>query len=341
MKSVVHKCVTCQRAKPRLTHQLMGDLPADRVRPARAFSSTGLDYAGPFRKSYKGYIVLFVCFATRAIHLEHVSDLTTASFLAAFRRFDGRRGICRHLYSDNATTFQGADAELKEMFKRSSKFYTEAASLLANDGTEWTFIPPHAPHYGGLWEAGVKSTKHHLKRVIGEHTLTFEEFSTSLVQIEACLNSCPLSPLSSDVDDLQALTPMHFITDGASALLPDAGTISSPENRLNHFQLLQRMLNEFWKRWSLEYLQHLQERSKWRDPKDNFAIGQLVLVKDDRYPPSKWPLGQIREVHHGPDGLVRILLVETVTSTFRRHITGLCPLLLDNKDSGTTPTRSA
>ena len=290
VKSVVHKCVVCQRAKPRLTHQLMGDLPADRVRPARAFSSTGLDYAGTFQirtmkgpgnKSYKGNLVL-VCFATWAIHLDLVSDLTAASFLAAFRRFVGKRGICLHFYSDNAITFRGADAELKEMFKRSSKFYTEAASLLANDGTDWTFIPPHASHYGGLGEAGEKSTKHHLKRVIGKHTLTFEEFSTLLDQIEAYLNSRSL------------------------------------ENRLNRFQLLQRMLNKFWKRWSLEYLHHLQERNKCRDPKENFAIGQLVLVKDDRYPPSKWPLGRVREAHHGPDGLVRIASVETATSTFRR-----------------------
>ncbi|XP_033231662.1 uncharacterized protein LOC117182667 [Belonocnema kinseyi] len=107
----------------------------------------------------------------------------------------------------NGTTFQGAARELREMFAAASKFYGEVAAILANKGTDWTFIPPNTPHCGGLWEAGVKSNKHHLKRVIGDHKLTFEELSTVLVEIEACLNSRPLYPLTNEVDDLTALTP--------------------------------------------------------------------------------------------------------------------------------------
>ncbi|XP_011866558.1 PREDICTED: uncharacterized protein LOC105561304 [Vollenhovia emeryi] len=182
-----------------------------------------------------------------------------------------------------------------------SEFYKETASLLAHEGTEWTFIPPNAPNYGGLWEAGVRSTKHHLRRVIGEHTLTYEEFSTWLAQVEACLNSRPLSQLSED--DLRALTPMHFLIGEAPALLPDDGPLEGPDNRLDRFQLLQRLLHSFWSRWSSEYLQHLQERGKWRTPEENMKVGQLVLVKDGRYPPAKWPLGRVREVHPGPDDL--------------------------------------
>ncbi|XP_043496473.1 uncharacterized protein LOC122520491 [Polistes fuscatus] len=176
IKSVIRACMPCQRAKPQIAHQLMGELPVDRVVGSRAFANSGLDYAGPVQvrmskgrgnRSGKGYIALFVCFATRAIHLELVSDLSSESFLCAYRRFVGRRGICRNLYSDNATNFQGADKELKAMFRRASDFYHRVESLLANNGTSWTFIPPNAPQYGGLWEAGVKSVKHHLKRVVG------------------------------------------------------------------------------------------------------------------------------------------------------------------------------
>ena len=124
-KSTIHACVPCQLVKPHSAQQLMGELPADRVTSSRAFSHSGLDYAGPFQirmakgrgnRAFKGYIALFVCFATRAIHLELVSDMTSASFICAFRRFVGRRGICANLYSDNGTNFQGADKELRGMF---------------------------------------------------------------------------------------------------------------------------------------------------------------------------------------------------------------------------------
>ncbi|XP_046142527.1 uncharacterized protein LOC123987999 [Osmia bicornis bicornis] len=341
VKTEIRQCVTCQRVKPRLAWQMMGNLPATRITPARPFSSAGLDYAGPFQvrtakgrgyKCYKGYIALFVCFTTRAIHLEAVSDLTTRMFLAAYRRFAGRRGVCRNLYSDNATTFQAADKELRAMFIAASDFYKSVAATLANDGTTWTFIPPNSPHYGGLWEAGVKSVKHHLKRAIGDRPLTFEEFSTVLVEIEACLNSRPLCPLNADIEDLQALTPAHFLG-VASGLVPDESPPDVSENRLERFQLLQSIRNNFWKKWSEEYLQHLQERSKWRGPTENFAVGQLVLVRDDRYPPSKWPLGRVTEVHLGPDGLVRVVTVRTATSCLKRHVARLCPLWLERSPS--------
>ncbi|XP_066600734.1 uncharacterized protein [Prorops nasuta] len=338
VKTIIRMCMFCQRNKPRLAHQMMGDLPASRVTPARPFSSTGLDYAGPFQikttkgrghKFYKGYISLFVCFVTRAVHLEVVSDLTTKTFLNAYKRFVGRRGVCKNLYSDNASTFHAADKELRMMFKAGSDFYQYGAKILANDGTSWKFIPPTSPHYGGLWEAGVKSVKYHLKRTFGDRVLTYEEFSTVLVEIESCLNSRPICPLSSNVDDLQSLTSAHFLIGEASGLVPDEAPLKVPENRLERFHLLQAIRNRFWKRWSLEYMQHLQERGKWRGPTKNFAIGQLVLIRDDRYPPAKWPLGRVVEVHPGPDNLVRVVTVKTSTSTVRRHIARLCPLFIE------------
>lgn len=88
------------------------------------------------------------------------------------------------------------------MFLSSAKELGNLSSLLAKDGTLWKFIPPATPHFGGKWEAGVKSVKHHLKRVVGNQLLTYEAMITILTQIEAILNSRPLCALTDDPDDL-------------------------------------------------------------------------------------------------------------------------------------------
>lgn len=125
-RKVAHKCVICFRNKPKPLSQIMGQLPADRVTPKRPFLVTGVDFAGPIttlvnrgrgRKTNKSYVSLFVCFATKAMHIEVVSDLSSASFIAALRRFVGRRGCPPRIYSDNATNFVGAKNELNEMYR--------------------------------------------------------------------------------------------------------------------------------------------------------------------------------------------------------------------------------
>lgn len=163
---------------------------------------------GRGNKTYKGYISLFVCLSTKAIHLELVSDLTAEAFIAALKRFVSRRGISAEIYSDNGTNFDGANKKLcLDLQMAIKEAISLAAESLANDGIQWKFNPPSAPHFGGIWEAGVKSVKGHLQKVLKDSTLTFEEFTTLLTQIEACLNSRPLTALSNDPDDLEALNP--------------------------------------------------------------------------------------------------------------------------------------
>ncbi|GFT57613.1 integrase catalytic domain-containing protein [Trichonephila clavipes] len=184
----------------------MGDLPTHRVTPSRPFSVCGVDYAGPINilryrgrgaKTTKRYIALFVCFVTKALH------------------FRTKRGAPKHIYCDNGTTFVGARRKLLEIFKFVSKLNEneQFCYFLSQVNIEWHFSPPVSPHFGGLWEAGVKSIKYHLKRVIGNTNLTFEEFGTLLTQVEAILNSRPLVSLDcdNDPDSLNILTPSHFL----------------------------------------------------------------------------------------------------------------------------------
>ena len=132
-----------------------------------------------------------------------LSIATEASFLSVLRRFSSRRGTPAELWSDNATTFHGADVALRSMFKEARHDQQQIQTDLANQGIRWRFIPPAAPHFGGLWEAAVKSAKRHLKKVVGQCLLTYEEMSTLTAQVELCLNSRPLTPLTGDIEDIQ------------------------------------------------------------------------------------------------------------------------------------------
>lgn len=335
-KKVYRECVTCTRYSKRNATQLMGQLPQVRVNPDRPFKSAGVDYAGPINirfspgrgaKSYKGYICLFICMVTRAIHLEAVTDMTAKGFIAAFRRFVSRRGHCHDLYSDNGTNFVGADKQLKDMFNSAkSSFAGEVAEQLATERTTWHFIPPHAPNFGGLWEAGIRSTKTHLKKVIGDVTLTYEELSTLLAQIEACLNSRPINVLSDDPNDPLPLTPGHFLIGEPLLTLADESHTCKNISNLDRWRLTQKMVNDFWNRWYKEYIVNLNQRYKWYTKKTEPEIDDIVILKEDNVPPSKWVLGKVIKKHVGPDNLTRVATVKTKNNIFKRPLSKICVL---------------
>ncbi|GFW22816.1 integrase catalytic domain-containing protein [Trichonephila clavipes] len=197
--------------------------------------------------------------------------------------------------------------------------------FLVTDNITFHFNPPSAPHFGGIWEATVKSFKFHLNRVVGVTSLTFEELSTLSSQIEACLNSRPLCVLSSSPDEPCVLTPGHFLIGKALTAIPQP-TVPNNLRRCDRWRLLTRMIQHFWNRWSSEYLTLLQSRSKWLIVQKNLDIGDLVLIKHDNSPPLQWKLGKVTETFPGKDGKVRVVKVKTQTSELVRPIAKLCPL---------------
>ncbi|XP_050357238.1 uncharacterized protein LOC126777960 [Nymphalis io] len=214
-----------------------------------------------------------------------------------------------------------AEKELRDMFLTAqSKLPIEIAQALANDGTSWHFIPPNAPNFGGLWEAGIKSAKTHLKRVIGDSTLTFEELSTVLTQIEACLNSRPMTYLSEDPGDPQPLTPGHFLIGEQMVAIPDEAPTDVQVTGLQRWKLTQKMVNDFWRKWSEEYLVSLNQRYKWFTKKQDPDIGNIVVIKDHNLPPTKWLLGKIEQKHSGHDGLTRVLTIKTKNGLIKRPL---------------------
>lgn len=316
----------------------MGALPGERVTVSKPFAHCGVDYAGPVilregkrrnARNHKAYISIFVCFATKAVHIELVSDLTSEAFLSAFRRFISRRGKPICMYSDNGTTFVGAHRQLRELydFVNSEQAQTEIKHYLREQGTSWSFIPPYAPHFGGLWEAAVKSAKYHMSRVVGQAHLTFEEMSTVFCEIEAILNSRPLTQLSSDPNDLTYLSPGHFLVGSALNSIPSQDLLDVNENRLTRWQRIEQVRQHFWQRWSVEYLHSLQERSKWKKDKGTqLELGQLVLVKQQGLAPLQWTVARVQEVHSGSDGVTRAATVKSSKGSFLRPLSKLAIL---------------
>ena len=187
----------------------MGNLPEARVTEYRPLTNVGVDYCGPFyikekrdrnRRQVEVYVAIFVCLTVKAVHIELVGDLTSETFIAALRRFIARRGFCSTIHSDNGTNIISANNELKELHDllKSGDHNEKINAFPADKQTEWRFIPRHPSNFGGLWEAAVKSFKHHFRRVVGNELLTFEQFNTLIIEIESVLNSQPLTPISTD-----------------------------------------------------------------------------------------------------------------------------------------------
>ncbi|XP_055623418.1 uncharacterized protein LOC129766841 [Toxorhynchites rutilus septentrionalis] len=325
VRRIYHQCHACFRNKPVLIQQTIADLPSSRVTSTRPFSVCGVDYCGPVfikspvrnRSPTKAYIVIFVCFSTRAVHIDLVSDLSTPAFLAVLRRFVARRGRMKEIHSDNGTAFKGAANELNRihrMLKSDQEGRKQILDWCAENEIIWRFIPPRAPHFGGLWEAAVKSAKKHLLREIGKTSVSFEDMVTLLAQIEMCLNSRPLVPIPTDPSDLEVLTPGHFLVGTNMQAIPDINVKDVPDNRLTHWELTQKRFQQIWSRWYPEYLQQLQTRaSKGCNPPIQIEVGSVVLLKDESLSPIQWPLGRITKVHPGKDGITRVVTLRTAT----------------------------
>lgn len=328
IRKVLFYCVNCARHKPTMLQPAMADLPAFRVSSARVFLHVGVDFAGPMlikegkrknARAIKCYISIFVCMAVKAVHIEVVSDLSTEAFLAALHRFISRRGLPSDIYSDCATNFKGADDHIRQLLND----LTVQERLVNSIHCTWHFNPPAAPHFGGLWEAAVKSCKYHLKRVVGNHLLNFEELTTLMCRIEAILNSRPLTTMSSDPNELAPLTPAHFLISQPFTEIPEPDITLIPTNRLQRWHLIRQLHQNFWKRWSSEYLVSLQNRPKWTKQQKNIQIGDLVIVHAPNQPPTQWKMGRVEAVHTGADGTVRVATVRTAQNVLKRPVVKL------------------
>ena len=326
-KSVVNKCIACKRIDARLCKQAIAPLPKLRVNTAPPFSISGLDHCGPLycadSPGKKYYILLFTCAVVRAIHLEMTDSLNISDCVLAIKRFCARRGSPSVIYSDNAKTFQGVAKLLRQK--------------LGVHCPEWKFILPLSPWWGGWWERLVRSVKSSLKKSLGIRSLTKVELETCIFEIEACINSRPLTFVGSVPDVHEVLTPSKFLIGRTAGHLLEIDDIPCQISAsvLNDREMLrQQRLNQFWSLWSSEYLRNLPPAAKGFVNKCQLKIGSIVLVKEDNLPRLKWPLGIIVEVLHGRDGLIRGVKVKTSKGEYLRPIQRLLDLEISSVGSG-------
>ena len=320
VSSIIHKCVTCRKLRGKLENQKMADMPSDRLDPGPPFSNVGVDTFGPWQVSAhrtrggqaqsKRWAILFTCLTTRAVHIEVVEELSTSCFINALRRFYAIRGTAKIIRSDAGTNFTGA-ANILDKY-------------LAENGTRWIFNPPHASHFGGVWERMIGISRRILDAILQRMTdklLTHEVLTTLLAEVSAIINARPLTAVSTDPAEPTLLTPAMLLTQriGSEHVSPQNLDVDVDSDRtlyLAHWKKVQALAEAFWRRWRVEYLATLQARRKWTDSKRNIGIGDIVLLKDKDSHRNDWPMAIVSKVIPSTDGLIRKVEVQDC----RRHV---------------------
>ncbi|KAL5472994.1 hypothetical protein EMCRGX_G027441 [Ephydatia muelleri] len=285
----------------------------------------------------KVWICLFTCCAVRAVHLELVPDLTTSAFICCLRRFSARHGTPQRIVSDNSKTFKSANKILLAPQKA-----PEVQQYLSVSHIEWTFILEKAPWWGGFYERIIQSVKRCMKKVIGRTRWTYDELLTVLVEVEATLNSHPISYLSAEDFD-EPLTPSHLLTGRRLLTLqapatceedPEFGSGDIKADLTRRMRHLNRVMECFWRRWRSEYLAGLREYHAYgarvKPARSKVAAGDVVLIYDADQPRTMWRMGRVESLLQSSDGNVRGASLRVSSGSkstlLRRTIQQLYPL---------------
>ena len=340
VRNVVETCPGCRRRfVTKQPGQMMAPLPGVRVKlPLKAFDRIGVDYGRPFRTKQgrgkpraKRYLCLFTCLATRAVHMEMSYSLDTDSFLNAFTRMTSRRGMPSYVVSDNGGNFVSGEKEIRELVSQfdQEKIINETSRMKP---IEWKFNPPASPHFGGIFESMIKSSKKALRTILGDAEVNDEELHTAICGAERLLNSRPITYVSSDINDLAPLTPSHFLVGQLGGDLAPEVPENETVNPKKRWRRIQQLLGQFWRRWRREFLPSLSARGKWFQKRKNLKEGDVVLLIEPNAKRGEWPLARVVEAHPGKDGLVRVVKIQIGDSTYLRPVHHLSPLEVEGAE---------
>lgn len=331
LRTIISRCVICKKLRARAENPMMSNLPLGRLAFKQfLFTHCGIDFFGPLlvkigRRQEKRWGVIFTCLTIRAIHLELASSLTTDSAIMAIQRMSARRGNPTVMYSDNGTNLRGACKELKLALAGLDQYKLRDYGISNN--FDWKFNPPIASHMGGVWERLIKSVKTYLQAALTEHIPREEVLTTVFAEVEHIVNSRPLTKLSIDPQDEEALTHNHFLIGRSSGVVNYHGCEKSNFNIRKQWRVAQHMTDVFWKRWQCEYLPLLLARQKWVLKDKPLHANDVVLLMDNQAPRNLWRKGVIIKTFPSPDGQVRIAEVRTASGIFTRGTRYLIKLL--------------
>ena len=295
--------------------QKMASLPEDRITPSKPpFTYVGVDCFGPFlvrlgRATAKRYGVLFTCLAIRAAHIEVVHSMDTESFINALRRFISRRGRSEESRSDNGGNFVKGEKQLREALQQWN--HAQIHEYLLQHDVKWIFNPPAASHHGGVWERCIRTVSKVMKALLKEQVLDDEGLCTLMCKVESIVNGRPITKVSDDPRDCNALTPNHLLLLRGGLAMPPRAFSREDNYSCRRWRQVQYLSCLFWRRWR-RILPSLQQRQKWNKPQRNLAVNDIVLLLDENAPRSSWPLGRVIEVYSNRrDKLVRSAKVKT------------------------------
>ena len=341
VKTIIHTCIVCKRIFSKALSEMEAPLPSDRLNASRAFQITGVDFAGPlYAKDCKNklYIALFTCAVVRAVHLEITPSLSTEDFLNAFRRFVSRRGVPKVVYSDNAKTFKRSAMEI-DLLNRISEF-PRFNDFITEHKIVWKNIVERAPWWGGFWERLVRSVKNCLKLSLGKLLVSFDELQTTIVEVEAILNSRPLTYIDDDPKSPLPLTPNSFLLDAGSlwtSIVSDyeLKKIWDSKDIYSLWKNRQKLKIIFWKRWKTDYLYQLRSAFHFKGVSSGrIKIGDVYLINDN-CPRLTWKMGVVERIFLGRDDKIRACELRLATGQYiKRAIQCLYPIEIHRPAEG-------
>ena len=327
VRKVVLKCNLCRlyNASP-YQPTISPDLPKFRVEVTPPFTNVGTDHVGPllvrdiYAKSktmHKCYISLFSCCVTRMLHLELQPNVEAESTVRSMRRTFARVGTPALLISDNHKTYRAE----------------KTRNFALKQGIKWRNILNLSPNWGGFYERMNSTIKDALRKTLKHAHLNYEELETIIIEIESVMNSRPLTYVDDD-ELLEPLTPSHLMfgrrlrnpKDGTSPEKVFDDTISPTKRR----EYVNKLLNNFWNRFSNEYLTSLRERTDDGNANPNIDVGQVVIVKEKKMPRNTWKLGRVQRVVYSKDGVAKGAELLTKDGLLKRPLSLLCPVELQN-----------